>query len=96
MSRVCELTGKSGLTGNNVSHSNNRTKRRYLPNLQPISFLSDTLGESVQFRVTVYGARCVEHAGGLDTWLKKTKDEKLSIKARRLKRTIAKKMEEAA
>ena len=90
MSRVCELTGKSRMVGNNVSHANNRTKRVFLPNLQVVSFMSDALGRSVRFRVSTSGIRSVEHNGGLDNWLLKTKDEKLSLRARRLKRDIRK------
>lgn len=90
MSRVCELTGKGTMVGNNVSHANNKTKRRFLPNLQNVTFLSDALNASVTFRVAAAGARSVEHAGGLDKWLLKTHDEKLSLKARRVKRLVAK------
>lgn len=96
MSRVCELTGKGTLVGNNVSHANNKTKRRFLPNLQNITFLSDSLGQSVTFRVSTNGARSVEHAGGLDKWLLKTRNEKLSLKAQRLKRQVAKKLAAAS
>ena len=91
MSRICELTGKGRLVGNNVSHANNKTKRTYLPNLQNVTLLSDALGRSVKLRVSTNGLRSVEHVGGLDNWLAKTSNEKLSIKARRLKREIAKK-----
>lgn len=91
MSRICELTGKGRLVGNNVSHANNKTKRTYLPNLQNVTLLSDTLGRGVKLRVSTNGLRSVEHVGGLDNWLNKTSDEKLSLKARRLKREIAKK-----
>lgn len=91
MARVCELTGKGRQVGNNVSHANNKTKRTFLPNLQNITFMSDAVGQSISFRVCTNGARSVEHAGGLDHWLLKTKDDKLSIKAQRLKRQIAKK-----
>ncbi len=88
MSRICELTGKGRLVGNNVSHANNKTKRTFLPNLQNVSLLSDALGRSVRLRVSMNGLRSVEHVGGLDHWLLKTKDEDLSLKARRLKREI--------
>lgn len=96
MARVCELTGKGRQVGNNVSHANNRTKRTFLPNLQNITFLSDALGAGYSFRVTTHGARSVEHAGGLDSWLLKTRDAQLSIKARRLKRLIERKQQPAA
>src|SRR5215208_5551167 len=86
MSRVCELTGKGRQVGNNVSHANNKTKRTFLPNLQNVTLISDTLGQSVKLRVSTHGLRSVEHVGGLDNWLLKTSDEKLSTRARRRKR----------
>jgi large subunit ribosomal protein L28 len=92
MSRICELTGKGRLVGNNVSHANNKTKRTFLPNLQNVTLISDALGESVRLRVSTHGLRSVEHKGGLDNWLIKTGDDKLSLKARRLKRSIKKKL----
>ena len=91
MSRICELTGKSRQVGNNVSHANNKTRRTFLPNLQNVSLISDSLGTSVKLRVSTHGLRSVEHVGGLDNWLLKTEDAKLSLRARRLKREIAKK-----
>jgi large subunit ribosomal protein L28 len=96
MSRVCELTGKGRQVGHNVSHANNKTKRTFLPNLQNVTLMSDALGQSVKLRVSTHGLRSVEHVGGLDNWLLKTSDEKLSTKARKLKRDIAKKRAEAA
>src|SRR5687767_9781648 len=96
MSRICELTGKGRLVGNNVSHANNKTKRTYLPNLQNVTLLSDALGRGIKLRVSTNGLRSVEHVGGLDNWLTKTSDDKLSAKARKLKREIAKKAKEAA
>jgi large subunit ribosomal protein L28 len=96
MPRVCELTGKGRQVGNNVSHANNKTKRTFLPNLQNVTLLSDALGQSVKLRVSTHGLRSVEHVGGLDNWLTKTSDDKLSAKARKLKREIAKKAKEAA
>ncbi len=96
MSRICELTGKSRQVGNNVSHANNKTKRVYLPNLQNVTLLSETLEKGVKLRVSTHGLRSVEHNGGLDNWLLKTSDDKLSLKARRLKREIAKKQAGAA
>ena len=91
MSRVCELTGKGRQVGNNVSHANNKTKRTFLPNLQNVTLISDALGQSVKLRVSTHGLRSVEHVGGLDNWLVKTNDDKLSTKARKLKREIVKK-----
>jgi large subunit ribosomal protein L28 len=96
MSRICELTGKGRLVGNNVSHANNKTKRTFLPNLQNVTLISDSLGRQVKLRVSTAGLRSVEHVGGLDNWLTKTSNEKLSLKARRLKREIAKKSAETA
>ena len=95
MSRICELTGKGRLVGNNVSHANNKTKRTFLPNLQHVTLISDTLQRGVKLRVSMSGLRSVEHVGGLDNWLLKTGDEKLSLNARRLKREIARKQTEA-
>ena len=91
MSQVCQVTGKRPIVGNNVSHANNKTKRTFLPNLQNVTLLSDALERSVTLRVSTHGLRSVEHNGGLDNWLVKTSDEKLSLKARRLKRDIVKK-----
>ena len=96
MSRICELTGKGRQIGHNVSHANNKTKRTFLPNLQNVTLLSDALGKGVKLRVSTHGLRSVEHNGGLDNWLAKTSDEKLSLKANRLKREIAKKLKAAA
>jgi large subunit ribosomal protein L28 len=96
MSRICELTGKGRHVGNNVSHANNKTKRVFLPNLQNVTLLSEALEMGVKLRVSTHGLRSVEHVGGLDNWLLKTSDDKLSLKARRLKREIAKKQLAAA
>jgi large subunit ribosomal protein L28 len=96
MSRVCELTGKGRQIGHNVSHANNKTKRTYLPNLQNVTLMSEALGRSVRLRVSTHGLRSVEHVGGLDNWLLKTSDDDLSLKARRLKRDVAKKVAQAA
>jgi large subunit ribosomal protein L28 len=96
MSRICELTGKGRQVGHNVSHANNKTKRTFLPNLQNVTLISDALGRQVKLRVSTAGLRSVEHVGGLDNWLAKTGDDKLSLKARRLKREIAKKQAETA
>ena len=92
MSRICELTGKGRLVGNNVSHANNKTKRTFLPNLQNVTLMSEALGTSVKLRVSTRGLRSVEHVGGLDNWLVKTTDDKLSLRARRLKRDVRKKL----
>ena len=96
MSRICELTGKGRQVGHNVSHANNKTKRTFLPNLQNVTLISDALGTSVRLRVSTHGLRSVEHVGGLDNWLVKTADAQLSVRARRLKRQIKKKLTPAA
>ena len=96
MSRVCELTGKGRQVGNNVSHANNKTKRTFLPNLQNVTLMSESLEKSVKLKVSTHGLRSVEHVGGLDNWLLKTNDDKLSLRVRRLKREIAKKAAESA
>ncbi len=89
MSRVCELTGKGVQTGNNVSHAHNKTKRRFLPNLQSKSLLSDALGKSVRFRVSTSAMRSVERHGGLDYYLLNTPNSRLSLEAQRVKRKVA-------
>lgn len=96
MSRACELTGKSVQYGNNVSHANNRTRRRFLPNLCSVTLISDTLGQSYRLRVSAHALRSVEHRGGLDAFLVKAADVELSQRARLLKRQIVKKQAEQA
>ena len=96
MSRRCELTGKAVLTGHLVSHSNRKTKRRFLPNLCNVTLLSDTLGRSVRLRISANALRSVEHRGGLDAFLLKAKADNLSPKAVELKRQIEKKKLAAA
>ncbi len=88
MARRCAITGKGVLTGNNVSHANNKTRRRFLPNLQDASLLSDALGYSVRLRVSVNGLKTIEHNGGIDAFLLSTTASKLSAEARRLKKSI--------
>lgn len=96
MSRRCELTGKGVQTGHLVSHSNRKTKTRFLPNLCNVTLISDTLGRSVRLRVAAAALRSVEHRGGLDAFLLKARDTELSTGALALKRQIAKKQAEAA
>ena len=84
----CELTGKSFQTGNNVSHAKNRTKRRFLPNLQNISFSSEKLGKSIQLKVAASTIRTVEKKGGLDEYLLNTSNSKLPSKAIKIKKLI--------
>ena len=90
MSRRCMITGKGVLTGNNVSHAHNKTRRRYLPNLQNTSILSDVLGQMVRLRVTPSAIRTIDHKGGLDAYLLGTPNRKLTLEAKRLKRRIEK------
>ena len=92
MSRCCELTGKAVLTGNNVSHANNKTKRRFLPNLCNVTLISDALGQRFRRRVSAHALRSVEHRGGLDAFLTKADESDLSVRARLLKRQIVKKL----
>ena len=96
MSRRCELTGKGAQVGHKVSHSNIKTKRRFLPNLLNVTLISDALGRSVRLRVSANAFKSVDHRGGLDAFLAKAKDSELSPKALDLKRQIAKKKKPAA
>jgi large subunit ribosomal protein L28 len=91
MSRRCELTGKTAQTGHKVSHSNRKTKRRFLPNLCDVTVQSDTLGRSVRLRVSANALKTIDHRGGLDAFLAKAKDDGLSPRALKLKRQIEKK-----
>lgn len=88
MARRCELTGKGVMTGNNVSHALNRTRRRFLPNLLNVTLISDTLGRSVKLRVSANALRSVEHRGGLDAFLIKADESELSDNARALRKEI--------
>ena len=90
MSRVCDATGKKVMTGNNVSHANNRTRRRFLPNLQAVSLMSETLGRQVRLRLSTTGLRTIEKRGGLDAFLLSAKDTDLSANALKVKRQIKK------
>lgn len=90
MSRRCELSGKGVLTGNRVSHSNIKTRRRYLPNLSPVSLESETLGQTFRFRIAASTLRSVDHRGGLDAYLMKARDEDLSPRALKVKKDVAK------
>jgi large subunit ribosomal protein L28 len=89
MARRCGITGKGVLTGNNVSHANNKTRRRFLPNLQETSFYSDVLAASIQLRLSVKGIRTIEHNGGLDAFLLGTPNRDLPLEAQVLKRRIS-------
>ena len=90
MSRVCELTGKGPMSGNTVSHANNKSRRRFLPNLNEVTLISDILGQSFQLRISAAALRTVDHRGGLDAFLVKAKDDELSLDAQRIKKEIAK------
>ncbi|WP_339853446.1 50S ribosomal protein L28 [uncultured Nisaea sp.] len=90
MARRCEITGKGVQTGNNVSHANNRSRRRFLPNLQQTSLMSDALGKMVRLRLTTHAIRSIEHNGGLDAYMLKAKNSQLGTEARTLKRRIEK------
>jgi large subunit ribosomal protein L28 len=96
MSRRCELTGKSAQVGHKVSHSNIKTKRRFLPNLVNATIMSDALGRSVKLRISANALRSVDHRGGLDAFLIKAKDTTLSPKALDLKRQVQKKRAQAS
>ena len=96
MSRRCMITGKGVMSGNNVSHAINKTRRRFLPNLQVARLQSEILGENVRMRITTRAIRTIESKGGLDAYLLGTPNRKLTDEARRLKRRVQKKAEAAA
>jgi large subunit ribosomal protein L28 len=97
MARRCELTGKGVLTGNNVSHANNKSRRRFLPNLKQVSLISDALERTVHLRISMNALRSVEHRGGLDAFLAKASKDELSPRAQLLrKEVLAKRAETAA
>lgn len=90
MSRRCELTGKGPMSGNNNSHANNKTRRRFLPNLNDVTLQSETLGRGIKMRISAHALRSVDHRGGLDAFLAKAKDVDLSAGALKVKKEIAK------
>lgn len=90
MSRVCELSGKGPMSGNNISHANNKTRRRFLPNLNDVTLISDVLGQSFKLRISAYALRSVDHRGGLDAFLLKARDTELSDRALKIKRDLEK------
>lgn len=96
MARRCELTGKGVLTGNNVSHAHNKTRRRFLPNLQGASLMSDALGTTLKLRLATTSIRTIEKRGGIDAYLLSTPNAKLGQKARQLKRRIQKALDRQA
>jgi large subunit ribosomal protein L28 len=96
MSKRCQLTGRGIQTGNNVSHAKNRTRRRFLPNLQNTSLWSEALREPVRLKVSAYALRTVEHKGGLDAFLMDARTSELAPEARKVKRRLKKVLEKAA
>lgn len=88
MARRCELTGKGVLSGHNVSHANNKTKRKFRPNVSEVALISDKLDRTVRLKISKNALRSIDHNGGLDTFLVKQSDDTLSVRARRLKREI--------
>jgi large subunit ribosomal protein L28 len=93
MARRCELTGKDAQSGNNVSHANNKTRRRFMVNLCNVSLISDAMGLTYRFRISAMALKTVEHRGGLDAFLLKAGNDELSDKALKLKRQVARKLE---
>ncbi|MEO9457639.1 MAG: 50S ribosomal protein L28 [Lentilitoribacter sp.] len=96
MSRTCELTAKGVMSGNNVSHAKNRTRRKFLPNLCNVTLMSEALNQRFRMRISANALRSVEHRGGLDAFLVKASDTELSTRARLIKKQITKKLAEAA
>ena len=93
MSKKCDLTGKQSITGNNVSHANNKTKRKFFPNLQSVSLYSEKLDSKLSFKVAASTIRTVEKSGGIDEFLLDTKENNLSTLAKKYKKNILKKIE---
>ena len=96
MSRRCELTGKGAQVGHTVSHSNVKTKRRFLANLVNVTMMSDALGRSVKLRISTNALKTVDRRGGLDAFLMKAKEDELSVRAREIKRALRKKLKAAS
>ena len=96
MSRRCELTGKGPMSGNNVSHANNKSRRRFLPNLVDVTLASEATGQSYKLRISAHALRSVDHRGGLDAFLAKAKDDELSPRALKIKKEVAKAAQPAA
>ncbi|MCE9522745.1 MAG: 50S ribosomal protein L28 [Alphaproteobacteria bacterium] len=88
MARRCELTGKGVMSGHNVSHANNKTKRKFRPNVSEVSLISDKLDRTVRLKISKHALRSIDHNGGLDAYIIKLKDDLMSVRARRLKREI--------
>ena len=96
MTRRCVVTGKSVMSGNNVSHANNKTRRRFLPNLQETGIFSEALGRMIKMRVTTAGIRTVEHKGGFDKWIMSVAPTKLDPSMRTLRKQVEKALATAA
>ncbi|MDR0552879.1 MAG: 50S ribosomal protein L28 [Holosporales bacterium] len=96
MSKVCPITGKRVQYGHNVSHANNKTKRRFMPNLQPVSFLSDTMGMKVKARLSTNASRSIEKNGGLDSYIENAPTNVLSAKFRKIKKALLDKRSQSA
>lgn len=96
MAKRCAITGKGVQSGNKVSHANNKTRRRFLPNLQEVSFMSEILGRAVRLRISTNAIRTIEHQGGIDSFLINAKNDKLETKVARLKKILIKHQAEAA
>ena len=96
MARRCELTGKGVLSGHNVSHANNKTKRKFRPNLSEVALMSDKLDRTIRLRISKQALRSIDHNGGFDAFIVKQDDDKLSIRARRVKREIRRAVAKAA
>ena len=95
MSRVCELSGKTVMSGHRVSHSNIKSKRQFRPNLNDVTLMSDALGRSFKFRIAASTLRTVDHRGGLDSYLAKARDEELSERALKVKKDVQSALAEA-
>ena len=91
MAKKCDISGTGVMSGNNVSHANNRTRRRFLPNLHVVYLLSETLGKVFKLKVCTKTLRSIEHNGGLDSYLETTSNSKLTDEAKKIKKAIAKK-----
>jgi large subunit ribosomal protein L28 len=90
MSRVCELSGKGPMSGNTISHANNKSRRRFLPNLNEVTMQSEALGQSYKLRISAYALRSVDHRGGFDAYLMKARDVELSDRVLKIKRELEK------
>lgn len=95
MSRRCMVTGKSVMSGNNVSHAQNKTRRKFLPNVQDTSIFSEALGQKIKLRVSAAGLRTIDHNGGIDAWLANTSASKIDPALRKIRKQVVAKLEAA-